>query len=176
MVFICELGGIIFVEKLCSLVLDIQFMGDEVINDKVEVLMFYVVCVQLVEIVIKFVLVCGQWVIGDCYDLLMQVYQGGGWGIDCMMLVMLCDVVFGDFCFNLMLYFDVMLEVGLQCVWVCGELDCIEQEFMNFFNCICVCYFELVVVDFFICMVDVIQLLDVVVCDICVMIVQWMVE
>jgi thymidylate kinase len=41
MVFTREPGGTILAEKLRSLVLDIQSTGDEVINDKAEVLMFY---------------------------------------------------------------------------------------------------------------------------------------
>lgn len=49
--------------------LDIQSTGDEVINDKAEVLMFYAARVQLVETVIKPALACGQWVIGDRHDL-----------------------------------------------------------------------------------------------------------
>lgn len=40
-------------EKLRSLVLDIKSVGDEVITDKAEVLMFYAARVQLVETVIK---------------------------------------------------------------------------------------------------------------------------
>ena len=53
MVFTREPGGTILAEKLRSLVLDIQSTGDEVINDKAEVLMFYAARVQLVETVIK---------------------------------------------------------------------------------------------------------------------------
>ena len=48
MVFTREPGGTILAEKLRSLVLDIQSTGDEVINDKAEVLMFYAARVQLV--------------------------------------------------------------------------------------------------------------------------------
>ncbi|WP_425333896.1 dTMP kinase, partial [Klebsiella pneumoniae] len=78
MVFTREPGGTILAEKLRSLVLDIQSTGDEVINDKAEVLMFYAARVQLVETVIKPALARGQWVIGDRHDLSTQAYQGGG--------------------------------------------------------------------------------------------------
>ena len=60
MVFTREPGGTILAEKLRSLVLDIQSTGDEVINDKAEVLMFYAARVQLVETVIKPALARGQ--------------------------------------------------------------------------------------------------------------------
>ncbi len=72
MVFTREPGGTILAEKLRSLVLDIQSTGDEVINDKAEVLMFYAARVQLVETVIKPALARGQWVIGDRHDLSTQ--------------------------------------------------------------------------------------------------------
>ena len=73
MVFTREPGGTILAEKLRSLVLDIQSTGDEVINDKAEVLMFYAARVQLVETVIKPALARGQWVIGDRHDLSAHV-------------------------------------------------------------------------------------------------------
>ncbi len=114
--------------------LDIQSTGDEVINDKAEVLMFYAARVQLVETVIKPALARGQWVIGDRHDLSTQAYQGGGRGIDRTMLATLRDAVLGDFRPNLTLYLDVTPEVGLQRARARGELDRIEQESMNFFN------------------------------------------
>ena len=113
MVFTREPGGTILAEKLRSLVLDIQSTGDEVINDKAEVLMFYAARVQLVETVIKPALARGQWVIGDRHDLSTQAYQGGGRGIDQTMLATLRDAVLGDFRPNLTLYLDVTPEVGL---------------------------------------------------------------
>lgn len=52
MVFTREHGGTQLAEKV-KLVLDIKSVGDEVITDKAEVLMFYAARVQLVETVIK---------------------------------------------------------------------------------------------------------------------------
>ena len=69
MVFTREPGGTQLAEKLRSLVLDIKSVGDEVITDKAEVLMFYAARVQLVETVIKPALANGTWVIGDRHDL-----------------------------------------------------------------------------------------------------------
>ncbi|EYE79258.1 dTMP kinase, partial [Salmonella enterica] len=65
MIFTREPGGTQLAEKLRSLVLDIRSVGDEVITDKAEVLMFYAARVQLVETVIKPALAQGIWVIGD---------------------------------------------------------------------------------------------------------------
>lgn len=53
MIFTREPGGTQLAEKLRSLVLDIKSVGDEVITEKAEVLMFYAARVQLVETVIK---------------------------------------------------------------------------------------------------------------------------
>lgn len=78
MIFTREPGGTQLAEKLRSLVLDIRSVGDEVITDKAEVLMFYAARVQLVETVIKPALAQGIWVIGDRHDLSTQAYQGEG--------------------------------------------------------------------------------------------------
>ena len=114
MVFTREPGGTQLAEKLRSLVLDIKSVGDEVITDKAEVLMFYAARVQLVETVIKPALAEGKWVIGDRHDLSTQAYQGGGRGIDQTMLATLRDAVLGDFRPDLTLYLDVTPEVGLK--------------------------------------------------------------
>ncbi len=114
MVFTREPGGTQLAEKLRSLVLDIKWVGDEVITDKAEVLMFYAARVQLVETVIKPALANGTWVIGDRHDLSTQAYQGGGRGIDQHMLATLRDAVLGDFRPRLTLYLDVTPEVGLK--------------------------------------------------------------
>lgn len=114
MVFTREPGGTQLAEKLRSLVLDIKSVGDEVITDKAEVLMFYAARVQLVETVIKPALAAGKWVIGDRHDLSTQAYQGGGRGIDQTMLATLRDAVLGDFRPDLTLYLDVTPEVGLK--------------------------------------------------------------
>ncbi|KAB0848432.1 dTMP kinase, partial [Cronobacter sakazakii] len=78
MTFTREPGGTVLAEKLRSLVLDIKSVGDEVITDNAEVLLFYAARVQLVETVIKPALARGEWVIGDRHDLSTQAYQGGG--------------------------------------------------------------------------------------------------
>lgn len=176
MVFTREPGGTVLAEKLRSLVLDIQSTGDEVINDKAEVLMFYAARVQLVETVIKPALARGQWVIGDRHDLSTQAYQGGGRGIDRTMLATLRDAVLGNFRPNLTLYLDVTPEVGLQRARARGELDRIEQESMNFFNRTRARYLELAAADPSIRTVDATQPLDAVARDIRATITQWMAE
>jgi dTMP kinase len=182
MVFTREPGGTILAEKLRSLVLDIQSTGDEVINDKAEVLMFYAARVQLVETVIKPALARGQWVIGDRHDLSTQAYQGGGRGIDQRMLATLRDAVLGDFRPDLTLYLDVTPEVGLKRGAgggggePGGDLDRIEQESMNFFNRTRARYLELAAQDPTIRTVDATQPLEAVERDIRAVVTQWVAE
>ncbi len=160
MVFTREPGGTQLAEKLRSLVLDIKSVGDEVITDKAEVMMFYAARVQLVETVIKPALAQGQWVIGDRHDLSTQAYQGGGRGIDQQMLATLRDAVLGNFRPDLTLYLDVTPEVGLRRARARGELDRIEQESLDFFNRTRARYLELAALDPSIRTVDATQSLD----------------
>ncbi|MEN0584522.1 MULTISPECIES: dTMP kinase [unclassified Kosakonia] len=176
MVFTREPGGTLLAEKLRSLVLDIRSVGDEVITDKAEVLMFYAARVQLVETVIKPALARGCWVIGDRHDLSTQAYQGGGRGIDQTMLATLRDVVLGDFRPDLTLYLDVTPEVGLKRARARGELDRIEQESLDFFNRTRARYLELAAQDDRIRTVDATQPLDNVIADIRQTVTAWVQE
>ena len=169
MVFTREPGGTQLAEKLRSLVLDIKSVGDEVITDKAEVLMFYAARVQLVETVIKPALAEGKWVIGDRHDLSTQAYQGGGRGID-------RDAVLGDFRPDLTLYLDVTPEVGLKRARARGELDRIEQESFDFFNRTRARYLELAGQDKTIRTIDATQSLEDVTCDIQQTVTQWLQE
>ena len=176
MIFTREPGGTLLAEKLRSLVLDIRSVGDEVITDKAEVLMFYAARVQLVETIIKPALARGCWVIGDRHDLSTQAYQGGGRGIDQKMLATLRDAVLGDFRPDLTLYLDVTPEVGLKRARARGDLDRIEQESLDFFNRTRARYLELAAQDKRIRTVDATQPLEHVIRDIRQTIIAWMEE
>ncbi|MDT3411737.1 dTMP kinase [Kosakonia cowanii] len=176
MVFTREPGGTLLAEKLRSLVLDIRSVGDEVITDKAEVLMFYAARVQLVETVIKPALASGSWVIGDRHDLSTQAYQGGGRGIDQTLLTTLRDAVLGDFRPDLTIYLDVTPEVGLKRARARGELDRIEQESLDFFNRTRARYLELAAQDPSIRTIDATQSLEEVVADIRRTVTAWVEE
>ncbi len=176
LVFTREPGGTVLAEKLRSLVLDIKSVGDEVITDKAEVLMFYAARVQLVETVIKPALSKGEWVIGDRHDLSTQAYQGGGRGIDQHMLATLRNAVLGDFRPNLTLYLDVTPEVGLKRARARGDLDRIEQESLNFFNRTRARYLELAAADDSIRTIDATQPLQQVMSDIRQTVIDWVAE
>ncbi|WP_318393248.1 dTMP kinase [Enterobacter sp.] len=176
MIFTREPGGTQLAEKLRSLVLDIKSVGDEIITDKAEVLMFYAARVQLVETVIQPALARGCWVIGDRHDLSTQAYQGGGRGIDNTMLATLRDAVLGDFRPDLTLYLDVTPEVGLKRARARGELDRIEQESLDFFNRTRARYRELAAQDARIRTIDATQTLDAVIRDIRHTVTAWVEE
>ncbi|SFQ97633.1 dTMP kinase [Enterobacter sp. kpr-6] len=176
MIFTREPGGTQLAEKLRSLVLDIKSVGDEIITDKAEVLMFYAARVQLVETVIQPALARGCWVIGDRHDLSTQAYQGGGRGIDNTMLVTLRDAVLGDFRPDLTLYLDVTPEVGLKRARARGELDRIEQESLDFFNRTRARYLELAAQDPRIRTIDATQTLDAVIRDVRHTVTAWVEE
>ncbi|MCE9888768.1 dTMP kinase [Kluyvera intermedia] len=176
LLFTREPGGTVLAEKLRSLVLDIKSVGDEVITDKAEVLMFYAARVQLVDSVIKPALAKGQWVIGDRHDLSTQAYQGGGRGIDRQMLATLRDAVLGDFRPNLTIYLDVTPEVGLKRARARGDLDRIEQESLNFFNRTRARYLELAAADDSIITIDATQSLEKVMGDIRSAVTVWVAE
>lgn len=176
MIFTREPGGTQLAEKLRSLVLDIKSVGDEIITDKAEVLMFYAARVQLVETVIQPALARGCWVIGDRHDLSTQAYQGGGRGIDNTMLATLRDAVLGDFRPDLTLYLDVTPEVGLKRARARGELDRIEQESLDFFNRTRARYLELAAQDPRIRTIDATQTLDAVIRDIRRTVTAWIEE
>lgn len=160
MTFTREPGGTVLAEKLRSLVLDIKSVGDEVITDNAEVLLFYAARVQLVETVIKPALARGEWVIGDRHDLSTQAYQGGGRGINRELLATLRHAVLGDFAPDLTLYLDVDPRIGLERARARGELDRIEQESLDFFNRTRARYLELASQDSSIRTIDATQSLE----------------
>ncbi|NCH89694.1 dTMP kinase [Cronobacter dublinensis] len=174
--FTREPGGTVLAEKLRSLVLDIKSVGDEVITDNAEVLLFYAARVQLVETVIKPALARGEWVIGDRHDLSTQAYQGGGRGIDRALLTTLRQAVLGDFAPDLTIYLDVDPRIGLERARARGELDRIEQESLDFFNRTRARYLELAAADSRIVTIDACQTLDAVSRDIRATVTRWVQE
>ncbi|MFP2505560.1 dTMP kinase [Buttiauxella gaviniae] len=160
LVFTREPGGTPLAERLRELTLNNKGIGDEIVTDKAEVLMFYAARVQLVETVIKPALSRGAWVIGDRHDLSTQAYQGGGRCIDQELLMALRNTVLGDFYPDLTIYLDVTPEVGLTRARARGELDRIEQESVDFFNRTRARYLELATADSRIHTIDATQSLD----------------
>ncbi|HKM97550.1 MAG TPA: dTMP kinase [Buttiauxella sp.] len=173
LVFTREPGGTPLAERLRELTLNNKGIGDEIVTDKAEVLMFYAARVQLVETVIKPALSRGAWVIGDRHDLSTQAYQGGGRCIDQQLLMALRNTVLGDFYPDLTIYLDVTPEIGLTRARARGELDRIEQESIDFFNRTRARYLELAASDSRIRTIDATQTLDEVSQDVRNAVLEW---
>lgn len=170
--FTREPGGTPLAEKLRALVK--EGVQDEPITDKAELLMMYTSRVQLVENVIKPALARGEWVIGDRHDLSSQAYQGGGRGIDAVLMATLRDAVLGSFRPDLTLYLDIPPEQGLARASARGSLDRIEKESLAFFERTRARYRELAERDSSIITVDASQPLDRVTADIRTAVRQWL--
>lgn len=171
-VFTREPGGTPLAEKLRDLFK--RGTDGELPTIKAEVLMLYAARVQLVETVIKPALERGAWVVGDRHDLSSQAYQGGGRGVDPLLMTSLRDTVLGDFRPDLTLYLDLPPLVGLQRARARGELDRIEQEALPFFERTRARYLELAAQDASIVTVDAAQTLEQVTADIRQVVLQWL--
>lgn len=171
-VFTREPGGTPLAEKLRDLFK--RGAEGELPTIKAEVLMLYAARVQLVETVIKPALARGAWVVGDRHDLSSQAYQGGGRGIDPLLMTSLRDTVLGDFYPDLTLYLDLPPLIGLQRAQARGELDRIEQEALPFFERTRERYLALATADERIVTIDAAQSLERVNADIRRALLQWL--
>ncbi|WLS92182.1 dTMP kinase [Gilliamella apicola] len=139
--FTREPGGTPIAEALRNLIKN--GLDDEPLTDKAELLMLYAARIQLIDNVIKPALNAGKWVIGDRHDLSTQAYQGGGRQLDKVFIATLKEQVLGNFKPDLTLYLDIEPQIGLMRARERGELDCIEQQSLLFFERIRQRYLEL---------------------------------
>lgn len=115
----------------------------EPIDNISELLMIYAARFQLVRNVIKPALSRGYWVIGDRYDLSSQAYQGGGRGVDWLLLHVLSDKVTSILYPDLTFYLDISPELSVSRIKNRIMLDCLEQEPLSFFARVRACYKKL---------------------------------
>ncbi|URJ33065.1 dTMP kinase [Candidatus Blochmannia vicinus] len=117
------------------------------INDPIdsisELLMIYTARFQLIKNVIKPALSKGYWVIGDRYDLSSQAYQGGGRGVDMLLLHALSNKVTSILYPDLIFYLDISPELSISRIKNRIMLDCFEQESLIFFARVRSCYKKL---------------------------------
>lgn len=116
---------------------------NETINSLSELLMIYTARLQLIENVIKPALSKGYWVIGDRFDLSSQAYQGGGRGIDTLLLHVLSDKIASSLSPDLTFYLDISPELSISRIHHRRKLDRIEKEPLNFFDRVRSCYKKL---------------------------------
>ncbi|URJ24906.1 dTMP kinase [Candidatus Blochmannia ocreatus (nom. nud.)] len=118
--------------------------ADESVHDISELLMIYAARFQLVTNVIKPALSQGYWVIGDRYNLSSQAYQGGGRGVDELLLKILSKKIMDFLSPNLTLYLDISPEISVSRIKNRMFLDRIEKESLIFFRKVRSCYWELI--------------------------------
>ena len=125
-----EPGGTAMGEKLRQILLS----PDEIICDKVELMLMFAARAQHVETVIKPALEKGLWVLCDRFTDATFAYQGGGRGIDVESIRELEKWTLDNFQPDHTFLLDVPVETGMQRVRDRGELDRFEQEKIAFFE------------------------------------------
>ncbi|USQ12902.1 dTMP kinase [Legionella lytica] len=127
-----EPGGTVIGEVLREVIKNPEYK--DVLDDKSELLLLYTARIQLLEQVIKPALKQGTWVIADRFELSTMAYQGGGRGLDQVMIERLSAFALDGFKPDLTLYLDISPEEGMQRVRSRGAFDRIEQQSIDFFN------------------------------------------
>lgn len=106
----------------------------EPLETRSELLLFYAARIQLIEQVIRPALARGAWVLADRFELSTWAYQGGGRGLDHAMIEHLSAFSVQNIEPDLVIYLDLLPELGLQRVLERGKTDRIEQEDIDFFH------------------------------------------
>lgn len=107
--------------------------ASETVTIEAELLLMYAARAQLLHNVILPAIERGQWVLGDRHDMSSQAYQGGGRGVDDVMLDTLRRITLKNFRPHFTLYLDVDPAEGLKRARGRGELDRIEHQDLDFF-------------------------------------------
>ncbi|ARC54907.1 hypothetical protein AOQ88_01440 [Candidatus Riesia sp. GBBU] len=135
-----QLKGTNLGKELSKLVLN---KNKEKIEKKSELLIFYAAHVQTVKTVISPLLEKGIWIISDRCDLSSYAYQGGGKGIDLELIEKLKNIMLNDFNPDLIIYLDVLPEIGLNRIKNRKNIDVMEKNPLYFFKKVRNCYLSL---------------------------------
>ncbi|MFY7697668.1 MAG: dTMP kinase [Legionella sp.] len=135
-----EPGGTIRGEAIRTIIKEV--VESEPLEPQAELLLFYAARVQLLRQVILPALQRGSWVLADRFELSTLAYQGGGRKLDPHFITQLSRFCLGDFKPDLMIFLDIPPHIGLQRVRKRGKFDRIEQESLEFFNCVYECYHQ----------------------------------
>ena len=111
-----------------------EFLPEEPLDPRAELLLFYAARVQLIERIIRPALDRGAWVLADRFELSTLAYQGGGRKLPSAMIDHLSAFCIEDIKPDLIIFMDITPEQGMQRVVSRGKTDRIEQESMVFFN------------------------------------------
>lgn len=126
-----EPGGTPLAEEIRGLLLAKR---DEVVDETAELLLVFAARAQHIANVIKPALVRGAWVLSDRFTDATYAYQGGGRGLNKIIIADLERMVQGELRPDLTLILDIDVKLGLQRASQRGELDRFESEAIEFFE------------------------------------------
>jgi dTMP kinase len=135
-----EPGGTPLAEAIRGLLLDPEYTG---MDARCELQLVFAARAEHLAKVIRPALEQGKWVLCDRFTDATYAYQGGGRGIETSIIAALEALVQGDFRPDLTLLLDVPVAVGLARAGKRGALDRFEQEQVDFFDRVRMCYLDM---------------------------------
>jgi len=135
-----EPGGTPLAEAIRGLLLDPAYTG---MDARCELQLVFAARAEHLARVIQPALAQGKWVLCDRFTDATYAYQGGGRGLDSAIIASLETLVQGGFRPDLTLLLDVPVAVGLARAGKRGPLDRFEQEQVEFFERVRVCYLDM---------------------------------
>jgi dTMP kinase len=135
-----EPGGTPLAEAIRGLLLDPEYTG---MDARCELQLVFAARAEHLARVIRPALAQGKWVLCDRFTDATYAYQGGGRGIETSIIAALEILVQGDFRPDLTLLLDVPVAVGLARAGKRGALDRFEQEQVDFFDRVRMCYLDM---------------------------------
>ena len=135
-----EPGGTPLGEAIRGLLLDPEYKG---MDPDCELQLMFAARAEHLDKVIKPAIEAGQWVLCDRFTDATYAYQGGGRGLDTEKIVVLEQLVQGDFRPDLTLLLDVPVEIGLERAGNRSKPDRFEQEAVAFFERVRQAYLEM---------------------------------
>ena len=126
-----EPGGTALGEAIRMLVLDPSL---RVIAPQTEALLMFAARAQLVREVLRPCLAAGQWILCDRYTDASYAYQGGGRGLDPVLIAQLEAIATDGLQPDLTLLLDLPVANGRERTHVRGDADRIEREDDGFFE------------------------------------------
>jgi len=135
-----EPGGTPLAEAIRGLLLDPAYTG---MDPRCELQLVFAARAEHLARVIRPALAQGKWVLCDRFTDATYAYQGGGRGIDTTIIASLETLVQGSFHPDLTLLLDVPVAVGLARAGKRGALDRFEQEQVEFFERVRLCYLDM---------------------------------
>jgi len=135
-----EPGGTPLAEAIRGLLLDPEYTG---MDARCELQLVFAARAEHLARVIRPALAQGKWVLCDRFTDATYAYQGGGRGIDTAIIASLETLVQGAFRPDLTLLLNVPVAVGLARAGKRGALDRFEQEQVEFFERVRICYLDM---------------------------------